>query len=199
MARLCGGDTSLIPMIEQANASITPEAREIIMQGVVVAPVQISTTEKRCREAGMLLDLEERKIKIQEANFSFQLKRMKLINEIIPLDDRDKLYFKDVLKMCGNAGYAAITDTPDEERGREISIALVAQEIGVNPNGQSPVIGKLMAKRWKDAHPGEEPSKRDTLYQGRPYKENAYFQRDYVMLEACIRECLVAPKVAPSK
>ena len=195
MARMCSGDRSLIKQIEDQYAATTPEQREVMMQGVPT--LVITGVEKRCREENMLLDLEERranleqrKAKVQEMNFDFQVKRMKLIGELVPLDDRDRLYFKDLLKMSCKPGYSMITDSPDEVRGREISIALVAQEMGVNVSGKGPTIGKLMAQKWKDAHPNEEPVKRDTLYQGRPYKENTYFQCDYDMLKQCIIKVL---------
>lgn len=47
-----------------------------------------------------------------------------------------------------------------------------------------------MAKLWKENNPGEEPIKRDTLYQGRPYRENTYFQKDYDMMVHCINEVM---------
>lgn len=131
----------------------------------------------------MLLDLEER-------NFEFQRKRIKFIQEFTGgFDDRDRLYFKDILKKSSDPGYRAIEDTPDP-RGREISIQLVCQELGINPGGKNAQIGKEMAKRWRAKYPGQKIPKRDTLYHGRPYKENVYYQRDYSMMEKVIREVL---------
>ena len=179
MCRLLSGDRSLIPEIIATSEAVPEALQETIMQGVPVAVPELSSVEKRCREEHLLLDLKER-------NFAFQVKRVKIMEEMFGLDDRDKLYFKDVIKKSDDRGYAAIEDSVDE-RGREISIALVCQEIGINPRGKSAQIGKLMAKEWRKAYPGETMVKRDTLYMGRPYKENTYFQRDYGLLEKACR------------
>jgi hypothetical protein len=181
LCRLLSGDTTLIPQILATAASVPEAVREVVMQDVPTAAVEMSSAEKRCREGHMILDLQER-------NFNFQVKRIKMIKEICgEFDDRDRIYYKDLLKKSDDPGYAVIQDTVDP-RGREISIQLVAQELGINPRSNGPMIGRLMAKRWREAHPNEEIPKRDTLYQGKPYKENTYYQCDYDMLAACIRE-----------
>lgn len=183
LCRLLAGDVTLIPQILATHENLPAEVRDTVLQDVPIAVHEPSPVEKRCREAHMILDMKERSL-------NYHVKKIKLIRDIFgEFDDRDRLYYKDVLKKCDEPGYAAVTDTEDA-RGREISIALVCQELGVNPNGRSPQIGRLMARRWREAHPGEEIPKRDTLYNGRPYKENVYFQRDYDMMEACIREVL---------
>jgi hypothetical protein len=181
LCRLLAGDASLIPQILATQQAVAPELREAIMTQVPTALPEPSPVEKRCREGHLLLDLEER-------NFNFQAKRIKFMQDMFgPFDERDRLYYKDLVKKCGDSGYAAIQDTEDE-RGREISIALVCQEIGVNPRGTSPQIGRRVAQLWRERYPGETPAKRDTLYQGRPYKENTYYQRDYDLLEKAIKE-----------
>jgi hypothetical protein len=182
LCRLLAGDRTLIPEIIATSEAVPAQAQEVIMQDVPRAVIEESPTLKRVREENLLLDLQER-------NFNFQMKRIKAIDDLFGLDDRDKLYFKDILKKSNDPGYAAIQDTTDE-RGREISIALVCQEIGVSPRGKSPQIGALMKRRWTEAHPGQTPPKRDTMFNGRPYKENVYYQRDYAMLEQCIRDVL---------
>jgi hypothetical protein len=189
LCRLLAGDRTLIPEIIATSEAVPAQAQEVIMQDVPRAVAEESPTLKRVREESLLLDLQERRIAIQERNHDFHLKRIKAIDDLFGLDDRDKLYFKDILKKSNDHGYAAIQDTTDE-RGREISIALVCQEIGVSPRGKSPQIGALMKKRWMKAYPGQTPPKRDTMFNGRPYKENVYYQRDYAMLEKCIRDVL---------
>lgn len=194
LCRLLSGDVTLIPQILQTAANTSREAQAVIMQAVPVPPVDESMVLKRCREENALLDIEERKQRLEinrrESNLAFQVKCVKAINELKPLDDRDKLYFVDLIKMCDAPGYARIEDqqTRCETRGREISIALVAQELGVNTANKNSQIGKLMASRWRAANPQKEFVKRDTMYLGRPYKENVYYQCDYGMLAECIKE-----------
>lgn len=119
------GDLTLVDEIMHTDKLVNEDAKQVMLQDVPLPSLQLSSTEKRCREAHMLLDLQER-------NFNFQVKRMKFIEEMFGMDDRDKLYYKDLLKKSSDNGYAVIQDTEDE-RGREISIALVCQEMGVNP------------------------------------------------------------------
>lgn len=187
LCRLLTGDRTLIPQIINASENISQEAANVMMQDVPVARVEISSVEKRCRDGHMLLDLEERKIKIEEQNFDFQVKRFKAIKDEFGMDDRDKLYYKDLFKKSSDPGYAAIQNTEDV-RGREISIALVCQEIGINPQGKNPQIGRVMAKKWRERFPDNEIPKRDTIFLGRPYKENAYYQCDYDLMEQSIRD-----------
>lgn len=200
LARLCSGDLTLINEIIHTNQRVSPEAREVMLQDVPRPDPDVSeSTRKRVREENLLLDIEERKLRLEERklslaekNHDFQYKRIRRLEEQGMFDDRDRLYFKDILKKSGDPGYARIQDTNDE-RGREISIALVCQEMEVNPNGKSSQIGRLMARRWRELHPGEEIPKRDTLYMGRPYRENAYYQRDYALMQQCICEVLDLP------
>lgn len=37
-----------------------------------------------------------------------------------------------------------------------------------------------------------QPPKRDTLFRGKPFKENAYYEDDYDIMEQAIREVLGA-------
>jgi hypothetical protein len=231
MARLCGGDLTLIPLIQQQNAALSDEARDVIMEGVA-PPVNASAVSdsvlKRVREEHLLLDIEERRAKVQvlvqgasmkmievavasqDAGMKMIKARMDMVEAVRPLDDRDRLYFKDMIMRAGRPGYdfggssivaiapgdSASVPVPVAEvaapvAGREISIALVCAELGLHPGSRSSAIGKRMVQCWRKAHPGrQEPPKRDTLYQGRPYLENAYFQADYEMLADCCREVL---------
>lgn len=193
----------------QANEQVAGTQMEsAIMQGVQTPELASPLVLKRVREENLLLDLEERKQNLEERkqrikaeNTARCLDHIKRLDEFIGLDDRDRLYYKDMMKMAfeNKPGYSGfLTDSlqvnneeNQNERGREISIALVCQELGVNPRGKSSQIGRIMAKRWREAHPGEEIPKRDTLYNGRPYKENVYYQCDYDMLAGVIEEVLL--------
>lgn len=197
LCRLLAGDESLIPEIMRTKEN-TPEAvREVIMQDVPT--FDRNPTEKRFREETMDLIIKERqaaleerkaalKQRVREKNLEFQIKRMAYIEEHLGgLDDRDKIYFKDLVVKCNDAGYAAIQNSTDE-RGGEISIALVCQELGINPKDKSPQIGKVLATMWRARYPGQEIPKRRTTYRGRPYNENTYYDRDRDLVEKAIRQ-----------
>ena len=65
LCRLLSGDVTLIPQILQTAANTSREAQAVIMQAVPVPPVDESMVLKRCREENALLDIEERKQRLQ--------------------------------------------------------------------------------------------------------------------------------------
>ena len=191
LCRLLSGDKSLIPEILATHESVSEEARDTIMQDVPSSP-QLSNVEKRCREENMLLDVQERKVRVMEMNMDFHVKQIKYIESLTGgLDDRDRLYYKDVIKQCAKPGFAAIEDAPGDERGREISIQLVCQELGVNPRGKEGLIGRCLARMYRERYPeNPRPPQGDQLYMGKMIKVNKYYQKDYDLAQAAVREVL---------
>lgn len=124
----------------------------------------------------------------------------RFLNEM-GMDNRDKIYFKSLYKnmVFNEPGYnplflagtsrPAIADAATPPN-REISIHLVARAMNVDVRNCSARIGKLMARRWREANPGKEIPTRQVEFQGRPILENAYFETDRPMMEQCIREVL---------
>lgn len=166
---LRGGPSVLAPVIESAQLK---RARE--MTDVGRAELELTT-----------MRAESKRIKMESLADS-----LATMERLFGLDDRDQIYFKDVMRtvVADNPATTsgAITDTPTHGRGQEISIAMVLHEMGINPRGQSPNIGKEMAKRWRNAHPGETIPKRQVLYNGRPYNENTYYEADKALMKASI-------------
>lgn len=76
-----------------------------------------------------------------------------------------------------------------EVRGQEVSIAMVATEMGVGIRGRGGLVGRklkaLYAERYGSNAANEIP-KRHTVYSGRPYLENMYFARDKDLVERAI-------------
>ena len=74
-------------------------------------------------------------------------------------------------------------------RGEEISIAMIATEMGVSVGGRGGLVGKklkaLYAERYGQNAANDIP-KRSTVFQGRPYQENSYFARDKDLVERAI-------------
>jgi hypothetical protein len=126
----------------------------------------------------------------------------KILKEIGRFDARDEIMFGDMIKVQqqrqlkrrtvseSNTGVLLIESHDDVKRKRrEISIPLVAQELNIRTNGKDGQIGKLIVKRWREKHGktvSEQPVKRDTLFRGKPYVENTYFDDDYDIVEESI-------------
>ncbi|CAK9115451.1 Uncharacterized protein 015R [Durusdinium trenchii] len=132
---------------------------------------------------------------------------MNAMRDVFGMDDRDLIYYKDVAKevlikplIASAQPFLAIKDAPgggasseaveieNGGRGGVISIAMVCRELGVNPRGKMPQIGRKMAQYWRERHGGESPPKRRTLYFGRPYMEYTYYDCDRELMVKAIRE-----------
>ncbi|CAB1098112.1 unnamed protein product [Ectocarpus sp. CCAP 1310/34] len=86
------------------------------------------------------------------------------------------------------------TPTPNcsrDVRGAEVSIAMIATEMGVSVGGRGGLVGKnikaLYAERYGQNAANNIPKRKNTVYQGRPFKENMYFTRDRDLVERAIR------------
>ena len=78
----------------------------------------------------------------------------------------------------------------DAKPRREISIVLVGQEVGIHPGGKAGQAGRELLKLWRQKYnkgPQERPPQRDTIFRGKPYKENAYFEEDYDIVHQALR------------
>ena len=77
----------------------------------------------------------------------------------------------------------------NEVRGVEISIPMIASEMGVSVRGRGGQVGKklkaLYAERYGSNAANEIP-KRHTIYGGKPYMENTFWLRDKDLVESAI-------------
>lgn len=75
-------------------------------------------------------------------------------------------------------------------RGEEVSIAMIATEMGVSVRGRGGLVGKklkaLYAERY-GANAANHIPKRSVIYAGRPYMENSYYSRDRDLVERAVR------------
>ncbi|CAM9297677.1 unnamed protein product, partial [Ectocarpus sp. 13 AM-2016] len=68
---------------------------------------------------------------------------------------------------------------------------MVSTELGVRLGGKTGLVGKRMKALYAERYGGVAASnipKRQTIFMGRPYKENTYFSRDKDLMEQAIRE-----------
>jgi hypothetical protein len=86
------------------------------------------------------------------------------------------------------AGAPAVPLLPVEE---EISIPMVAIEMGITVGERGGAVGKCMVKLWREKYGHDsntQPPKRETTFRGKPFKENAYYRRDLEIMRRAIRE-----------
>ena len=130
------------------------------------------------------------------------------LEKIRPLEPRDRIELCDRLTEIQQRAFRglkaprpAITQQQDPGqdiptplcslgvRGEEISIAMIATELGVSIRGRGGLIGKklkaLYAERYGQNAANKIP-KRPVIYAGRPYHENCYWRRDRDLVERAI-------------
>jgi len=108
------------------------------------------------------------------------------IAESMGMDERDKIYMKDLQRRVLDGLYAPPTTTTtlaiedsNGGRGRKISFPQVAQKYDLK---YKPImatrIGKLAVKLYRARYNGENPPKRRVVFGGRPFNENTYYDQD---------------------
>ena len=130
------------------------------------------------------------------------------------MDERDKKFYKDFVrselryakrKLEFNPSEGEDNTNPELKRikvgtfpdNREISIMLVANDLRICVGDRSGNVGKKLVQLWREKYNypiSVHPPKRDALFRGRPCQENAYFQRDYDIVESAIRFVCDVPK-----
>jgi hypothetical protein len=164
ICRILGGDMTLAAEIEKRYHNTSVEVKEFMTA---------HTTPKNTRMDELKLEREE--IDVME-------KRINLFKMFGPLDDRDAIFLKDLVRTQSKRKLITSSGGAEKKSKREISIPLVCSEHGLNPKGKEALIGRKIVALWRDKYgktKQESPPKRDTYFRGKPYKENCYFNEDY--------------------
>jgi hypothetical protein len=172
ICRILGGDMTLAAEIEKRYHNTPVEVKEFMT-------AHTSAGDTRTLE----LKLEREELSVMQLRMSVMEKNINLFKMLGPLDDRDTIFLKDLVRTQSKKR-KCITLCGDNETksNREISIPLVCSENGLNPRGKEALIGKKIASLWREKYGKtyhESPPKRDTYFRGKPYKENCYFNDDY--------------------
>jgi len=130
------------------------------------------------------LAFDQQKADWQQAQFNTVLENIRLMKETFGMDERDRIYYKGVTQthlsrsLVSSSSTALITAgengpmlLENDGRGREISIPMVAAELGYRIRDKSSRIGKKMAEKWRAKHPGEEPPKHEASANGTRIKQ----------------------------
>lgn len=204
-SRATVGDGALQEVMEERRTDLSKREREFLADGIECLDEQSSSKRQKLAEdphqrsrrleredIAFLTDIREREMKLVAGAFD-------LYSRLGPLDERDRIFLKDYarnsMSHLGLSGGNLLTSAqgPDPGRLREISIHLVASELGLQCQGKEGQIGRKIVQLWRQKHghgPEVSPPKRDTMFRGKPFKENAYFQEDYDVVERAIRETL---------
>lgn len=205
VCRILGGDLTLASQIERTYQEASAEQKAFFNSNVD-RPVLSDADNRRLALRKAELDLQKQEYEFQQQKRqdcqNFEITQQKMLTSTITmckelgdLTDRDRIFLKDLAMVTAKRALNAPDDNPQpyKKQRREISIPLVCAELHVNPRGQESNIGKLAAKLWrkkynKEKH--ESPPKRETLFRGKPYLENTYYQTDYdVLVEAINTIC----------
>jgi len=100
-----------------------------------------------------------------------------------------------ILQEAENVGFDALSDPADAvplpPADEEISIPMVAIEMGIIVGERGGLVGKRMLKLWREKYGHDstvQPPKRQTTFRGKPFKENTYYRCDLEIMRQAIRE-----------
>ncbi|CAK8996123.1 EsV-1-210/211 paralog [Durusdinium trenchii] len=200
LARLMGGDLSLVGEILSTNASVPQEVRDVMLQGMAKPGRPFEEQLERKRR---FYEIEEMDARASILQSEAEEKKTKVVREKVQciqmfgdLSDCDKIYYKSFVRrtLFGNVSGpitpGQIEDTEEENggRGKETNIHIVAEEIGYDVSKCSSWVGRVLARMWRERHPGEQIPKRLVPFNGRVIKENGYFDCDRDLIERAIRQ-----------
>jgi hypothetical protein len=171
ICRILGGDMTLAAEIEKKYRNTSEETKQFMMAHVE-KPLTVAEVEKQ-------------QLELMEMRFRVMSKGIDVFERLGGCDDRDKIFFKDIMR----AGYKR-KRADDSHENREISIPLICAELGLRANGKESTIGKKLASLWRLKYSklrSESPPKRETYFRGKPYQENCYYQNDHDIMEQAIR------------
>ena len=217
--RVMAGDQSLIEVINANAASRAPvqKAYRAALAQEPVDPVldDFCLKRKRERDEKLLdLDLVERKLRLDEEQLRLEegkhrlevskrddevlgqagkfVKLFETINEMPNIDEDTRqnlrVKAKDVLLSTPSTSSAAASAGQAEPI---LYVSNVAEKMGFKcSEGELQSIGKLMADKYRAAHDGKGPPKREQKIKGGIMLINSYTEQDQAMMEQAVREVM---------
>lgn len=180
VCRYMAGDLSMAAEIVYRNSTVSDVEEKLWSKDID----RTHYITKRKRDIALL------EIETQQLNAKRLRMHRETLLEFSPnkvLDQRDIMNLKD---MSRNILMMKIDQSSSSDR--EISIPLVVLEKGYPAltHGQSIKIGTKIAKKYRQRHNGQNPTKKDQQVLGTIVKVNAYWQKDYDLIERSIEEVL---------
>jgi hypothetical protein len=211
--RVMAGDQSLIEVINANAASQAPvqQAFRAALAQEPVAPVLDEACLGKKREHNEISQdlLADRKLRLEEAEFRLKEREMTLEHlhrgmELIDslkarnntgMDEQTKLQFEDHIKnvflSASSLPQRVIPDGAPVESEPTLFVSDVAKKMGYACLDRELIsIGRLIAKKFRAKHNGEEPSKRGQKIQGAMVQVNSYTEQDRDLVEQAVREIM---------
>lgn len=211
--RVMAGDQSLIEVINANAASQAPvqQAFRAALAQEPVAPVLDEACLGKKREHNEISQdlLADRKLRLEEAEFRLKEREkalehlhrgMELIDSLKArnnMDEQTKLQFEDHIKnvfLSASSQFLpqrVIPDGAPVESEPTLFVSDVAKKMGYACLDRELIsIGRLIAKKFRVKHNGEEPSKRGQKIQGAMVQVNSYTEQDRDLVEQAVREIM---------
>jgi hypothetical protein len=180
----------------------------------VTAPVELENATVSQRQLFVDSWLAKQQDEVVQQRVSTLTSAVNLMQLLGGVDDRDKIEFKDRIRLALRPASAAgsyttssllavaapVVDpgvrvpTPecdDMVRGCEISIPLIASELSVVVGDKAGQVGKRMKALYEGrygADAAQNLPKRQTLFRGKPVMENTYYRRDKDLLIKAVQD-----------
>jgi hypothetical protein len=228
VCRVLGGDLCLVAEIEHRHYTMQQSeagqaAQDFLLQAdderavkrfKVTGPVELENATVSQRQLFVDAWLAKQQDEVVQQRVSTLASAVNLMQMLGGVDDRDKIEFKDrirlALRPASTAGNyttsSALTvaapmvdpgvkvPTPecdDMVRGYEISILLIASELSVVVGDKAGQVGKRMKSLYEaryGAHAAQNLPKRQPLFRGKPMNENTYYKRDKDLLIQAVQD-----------
>jgi hypothetical protein len=229
VCRVLGGDLRLVEEIELRHHTmqqsdggraaqdflVPPEDAQAVKRYKVSGPLELESAT--CSQRKVFVDawLAKQQDEVLQQRVSTLKSAVDLMQMLGGIDDRDKIEFKDRIRLAlrpptaatdSTATSSALTvatpmvdpgetvSTPECDvlvRGSEISIPLVASELNVVVGDKAGQVGKRMKSLYEaryGAHAAQNIPKRQTFFRGKPMNENTYYMRDKDLLIQAVRD-----------
>jgi hypothetical protein len=150
------------------------------MQEIMESDSILSNFKNACVDGHILMDLLERRAEASRKCFALFFDIYRKLDQEFELTQLEREACKNFLLQFAR---------PEEKPiSRELCISEVCKILGVSSRGKCAEIGKRMAIRWKDAHPGAKPQKKKVKFRNKEYWRNVYYESDFALLAKVIKE-----------
>ena len=202
LKRYMAGDKTLIAEIDANAASNSPIA-QMARAAAGIEPEDPETRRKRVRREE--LDLVRLEDEIKEKRIKNMEGFLGLMTRIRPdwqqTDVRFRMQTEDMIKnlmtlpTLGSQGLLTNDGEPAKATPASLSISQLVQEMKLKQlkHGDSCRVGALAAKRYREAHDGEDPPKHQQWVDGVERKVNSYTEADRAMLVSVLHDLGLVP------
>ena len=194
---------------------LTNQAGELTVaqSSTVAAPAELGMATADQRQAYFTCWLAQQHEQVAQQKVMTVQSAVNLMQALGGVDERDRVELKDRIRLAmrnpttehlqieggvAPAAAAAVDPGPGVAthecqacvRGKEISIPMLAAEMGVRVGDRAGQIGKRMKALYAQTYgaaAAQAIPKRETIFKGKPFYENTYYARDKHLLQRAMR------------